>query len=223
MYVYSRWLLTDGNRKTESVIAAFAAGVGGEVGGSEPEVVEGEGGSLIRRIIEYDDLHSSEWDATPTTRGRWIIGVGNIAAKDGLGSRLVGILTPSASLTEHLAADLADCLEEEHEPVVFSLNAFLQSTEEVGSAHASSVRLVEDSTRVLVQSNDHEALRAMVNDLRGNPVGVTIRGEEGKVTITDGGSVIFSDSTSATTVLGLMNAIVDVHAIPVSTSASVRA
>lgn len=220
MYVYSKWLLTDGSRES---VSAFAEILGQSVGEAGPSEVEDGNGTIFRRVVEYEDAHSSEWDAAPKSPGRWIVGVANVDARDSFNSRLVGVLTPSASLTEHLAADLADHLKAEragHEPVVFMLSSLLGLTHGKDAAHASSVRLVDDNTRVLVQSSDQEALRAALAGLDGTPVGVTMKTGEGQVTITDQGSVIFSDSTSATDVLGLMNTIVDVQAVPLAATAS---
>lgn len=226
MYVYSKWLLTEGNQRTDESFAMFTNGVGGDVDDDEPELAERRGGFLIRRMIEHNQNPASKWDESTTTQGRWIVGIGNVDARDGLGSRLVGVLTPSASLTEHLTADFVDLLDAEraeHSPVVFSLRAFIELRESRRHTQVYSVRLVEGITRILVQSNDPDALRDKVSYLRGQPVGVTVRAERGNFTITDDGYVVFSDTMSADSVLGLMNSVVEVNAISVNAFTSVKA
>lgn len=222
MYVYSRWLLTDGERQN---IALFADAMGAVIDDSEPQVVEVESGTLTRRVVEFVDPHDSKWDATPESTVQWIIGLADIRASHMSGSRLVGVITPSASLTEHLAADLHDYLRSMRamrDPVTFTLNTLLSFTPQNEAIQTTSVRIEDDNARLLVQSNDHEVLRDMVGGFRGKAVGVTIRTDEGKVTVTNEGAVVFSDSTSPTAVLGLMQTIVDAQAIPMVEESTMR-
>ena len=209
MYTYSSWLLTSAPSK---YVTAFAEGVGNE--GRAP--IDVQESHLIRRVMEHDDQQDSVWDAS-RTHGGWVIGVADLDVRenrDGLGPRLVGVITPSASLTEHLANALADFLQSEaaeHERVIFSLRALLQLSGDQDDAHLFSVRLLEDLTRILVQSNDESALRETLAGLPGDPIGLTMRTDEGQVTVTAQGPVIFTDSTSPAGVLGSMRRIA--HAV----------
>jgi hypothetical protein len=216
MYIYSKWLMADVEPES---IASFAKMWGVDVDDSTPQTVERGDGSLIRRLVEYTESSESEWDATPDFVGRWIVGLANIPAQDALGSRLLGVITPSAALSEHIAAELLDhvkSLRATCEPVTFLLKTLLGLTNDPNGAQVSSVRVNDDVTRVLVQSSDQKALRDTVGGLLGNTEGVTMRTDEGKVTITDQGAAVFSDSTSAIQILGLMEKIIEAHAIPIA-------
>jgi hypothetical protein len=128
---------------------------------------------------------------------------------------LVGVITPSASLTAHLCAELIERLEKEGttcERAVFSLKSLLASGEQ-GAVHATSVRLQNKATRVLVQSANEVSLRAAMAEVSGEPVGVTMKSEEtgerpgSSFTVTDDGSVIFTDTVTAEDVLDSMQKI----------------
>jgi hypothetical protein len=198
MYVYSKWILTHGSRR---YLEAFAESVGNE--GSDR--VDLDDARVIIRWMKYEDPQESRW-AESVTSGVWNIGIVDFELHDGLGSQLVGVVTPSVSLTEHLSADLADTLraeEADQEPVIFSFRRMLESSK----LHPFSVRLTDDSTRILVQSADTKALLETVAALPGDPAGVTLSIDEGQVSVSDQGAVVFADSTSPTGVLNSMRLI----------------
>jgi hypothetical protein len=202
MYAYSSWVLTNASPAS---VTAFADGIG-DPGRAEVLVQDDR---LIQRAIQYDDVQDSPWDVS-NTHGQWVIGVVDLGNRDEFGSRLVGVITPSAPMTEHLSADLADHLQAdmaEHETVVFSLRALLRRTSQQEDTHPSSVRLLDGSTRILIQSNDESTLLETLAGLPGDPVGVTMKTDEGNVTVTAQGPVIFTDSMSPAGVLDSMRLI----------------
>ncbi|MGX5716810.1 hypothetical protein [Arthrobacter sp. MAHUQ-56] len=187
MHIYSKWIVTTGN---PDYLEVFAEGVG-EVGVDKVNLGDGR---VILREMRYEDPRESSW-AESVTSGRWSIGLVDVELHDGMDSRLVGVVTPSASLTAHLFADLADMFKAE-EPAVFSLRRVLES----GQLHPFSVRLTDDTTRVLVQSRDTKALLETVSALPGEPMGVTVTINQSQISISNQGEVIFADSTSPTIV-----------------------
>lgn len=216
MYLYSKWLITDLGPEGS---ATFAKMWGKDIDDSMSRNVTQGDGSVTRRMVEYTTSSDSEWNATPNSVGQWIVGVANMPAQDAVGSRLVGIITPSASLTDHLAGDLSDQIKSMRlscEPVRFLLSTLLDLREETSGAQVSSVRLNSDEARVLVQSNNQQTLRDIISGIQGDTEGITMRTEDGKVTVNDQGTAVFSESTSAAQILELMNTIVEAHAIPIA-------
>jgi hypothetical protein len=199
MLLYSSWILT-GN--VAELIPPFAE----QVGEPGPAVFEGGGGRLTTRWVSFADQDESLW-ARSESRGRWLVGVADIDAGDELGSRLVGMVTPSPGMTRHLLDDLSAHLGDHGrrgDPVTFSLRSVLRLTDDEGEHHPASVRLAEAGTRILVQSRDEPALREIIAGLPGELVGVTLDSTEGRITVTDQGPIIFTDGFSPT---GLMAAV----------------
>lgn len=211
MQVYSRWVLTD--KRNAHVLEEFAAQWGERA--PEPSTFEFLGNRMVLGTIEHGAPRASQWDAEPAKSGVWVIGVGDVDAQDAAGSRLFGVITPSEGLTQHLLSELVLQLDEagsECRRAVFSLRALLDG-ENAEDVQPVSVRLKQDTARVLVQSPDQNALRDILAGIAGEPIGVTIRAGSDEstsrmATILDSGSVVFDGSALADEVLQSMQQVV---------------
>lgn len=200
MNIFSRWVVTDG--KNRGLVESFASNLGDRDAGP---VSKGRGDDHVR--LRYFPKHElserSEWVARASEDDVWIVGTADLDAFDSFGGRLVGVITPSASLTDHLCKELSLLLDEEGtgcDQVSFPLRPLLAGNEEVG-VQPISVRLLSDSVRILVQSGDGSTLRQVVSQLPGDPIGITMRSNASTVTVTTDGTVIFTDASSAEDVI----------------------
>ncbi len=210
MYIYSQWILTDAKAQD---LTEFIS----QVGNGALEPVENENGSIFTYNFPYENLNDSYWDLSKT-RGSWTIGMALLPPVDEANRRLVGLISPSASLTHHLASLLRKQLiaeRSQYDTARFALGSLLSVQDsDNDSAWPTSVRVSDDSTRILVQSNKGENLREALTGLAGRSVGVTMRSKDGQATVTDEeGTVTFSAVTAPDEVLKLMQVIQ--HSMPV--------
>jgi hypothetical protein len=202
------------------VLQAFAQAVGDDVGDAGPADVKVDVGQIYRRAFTYSRHPRSEWDASGESTGRLIIGLAEVDGEASNRRNIVGVISSSAALTQALSDDLAEHLRSERascDKAEFSLGFLIDLNERVRDrfgAHASSVRLAEESSKILVQANDESALRKVIENMNGHPVGVTVQTTQGKATITEDGSVIFGESISGKDVLELMTAVIEAEAVP---------
>jgi hypothetical protein len=196
LYVYSIWVVTNA---TSAWIANFSKLVGSSAATSEFQV---EDGRVLSRAYEFSDEDRSLW-VQSETQGTWTVAIAELVISDEVNPRLVGLLSPSAALTESLVSDFEELLENEgirHDRAIFSLRAVLTGSSEAGLP-PRSVRLQNDQTRILVQSEHEGALLENLGGLAGDVVGVTLRTKDATVTLQQDGLVIFADSTSLDTAL----------------------
>jgi hypothetical protein len=201
MFLYSSWVLAP---PRSEVVSAFAA----EIGAAGPGPFADDYGAMTVREVDYRDPGSSPWVALPR-EGTCLVGFADVEARDAFGSRLVGAVSPSAALTDHLLGDLVSALldtDGEAEPVVFALGPLLDLARD-DAVHPTSIRLGDDVVRILVQSEDGPALLDAVNGLPGDRIGVTLRVEEGRATVSAEGPVIFTDAVTPLAMLAAIGSI----------------
>lgn len=200
MFLYSSWVLTPPRNE---VVSAFAA----EIGAAAPGPFAESDGAMTVREVDFRDPDSSPWVDLPR-EGTCQVGFADVDARDAFGSRLVGVVSPSAALTDHLLGDLVSVLQgadAEVEPVVFALGPLLDLAG-VDAVHPTSIRLGDDGVRILVQS-DGPALLDAVAGLPGDRVGVTLRVADGRATVSAEGPVLFTDAVVPLTILATIGAI----------------
>lgn len=202
MFLHSSWILSP--RRSQAVVSAFAS----EIGAPGPGPFTNSGGQMTVREVAYRDPESSPW-VELSRDGTCRVGFADVDAHDAYGSRLVGVVSPSAALTDHLLGDLVAALREgsaEADPVVFALGPLLDLARE-DAVHPVSIRLAdEEGLRILVQS-DGPALLDTINGLPGDRVAVTLRVEDGRVTVSTEGPVIFTDGVGPLTMLTAIDSI----------------
>jgi len=200
MFLYSSWVLT---LPRNEMVSAFAA----EIGAAGPGSLADPDGAMTVRELDYRDPDSSPWVDLPR-EGTCRVGFVDVDARDAFGSRLVGVVSPSAALTDHLLGDLVAVLQDadaEAEPVVFALGPLLELAR-ADAVHPTSIRLGDAGIRFLVQS-DGPALLEAAAGLPGDRVGVTLRVDDGRATVSAEGPVIFTDAVRPVTILATIGSI----------------
>ncbi|MEV5966769.1 hypothetical protein AB0L70_33685 [Kribbella sp. NPDC051952] len=210
MYVHSAWLQT---AASHDQLVAFADQLGEPADVDPPDVGAGE---LTVRAVTYADNHESAWRSAESTGTRFVVLAELPATDEDTGERLIGLVGQSAGLVNGLVDELEGALREAgtaYERTQFSLRNLLAPPDHA-EVRPTSVRVSDERTTTLVQSEDEYPLREELSGRSGDVVGVTVQSGEQQVTVLIDGSVVFTESASMSDVLTAMRAIQEAMTVP---------